>query len=54
MNPKDRKAVLDGIDTYIKVNCYLGMIWVFLDLLKILPISLADKLVAMVLGRLGL
>jgi hypothetical protein len=54
MNPKDRKAVLDGIDTYIKWCCYLAFIWVFLDILKILPYSLADKIVAMILGRFGL
>jgi uncharacterized membrane protein (GlpM family) len=54
MNPKDRKAVLDGIDAFIKYCCYLGLVWIFLDLLKVLPIALADKLVAMILGKFGL
>ena len=48
------KAVRDGLDKWLRINVYLGCVWIFLDILKVLPQELGDKIVAAILKKFGL
>lgn len=41
-------------DLFCKVFCYVCAAWWFLDFLKFLPDALSDKIVNLLLGRVGL
>jgi hypothetical protein len=41
-------------DTFCKVFCYGCAAWWFLGLLKFLPDDLSDKIVNLLLGKIGL
>ena len=48
------RVLLKGLVRWIVINCYLLAAWWFIDLLPLLPRDIADKLVALVLSRIGL
>jgi hypothetical protein len=48
------KEARDGFDKWLRLCCYLGGVWVFLDILKVLPQEIGDKIVAAILNKLGL
>lgn len=48
------KEVRDGFDKWLRITVYLGCVWVFLDILKVLPQELGDKIVAALLSKIGL
>jgi len=48
------KEVKDGLDKWIKISCYLGFVWVFIDILPYLPPHLVDRIIEAVLKRLGI
>lgn len=43
-----------GLDQWLKVSCYLGFVWVFVDLLPYLPPYLVDRVLDGLLKKLGL
>lgn len=48
------KEVREGIDKWIKISCYLGFAWIFIDILPYLPRNIADKLINALLAKFGL
>lgn len=48
------KEVKDGFDKWLKITCYLGFVWVFVDVLPYLPPYLVDRIIEGVLRKLGL
>jgi hypothetical protein len=39
------KEVREGFDKWIKINCYLGFIWVGFQVLQFLPPEIADRII---------
>lgn len=54
MGGKAWKEFLVGFERWLKLTCYLGYAWVFLDILPLLPRDIADRLVSGLLNRVGL
>lgn len=48
------KVLLKGLDRWIVINCYLLVAWWFIDFLPLLPRDIADRIVAVLLSRIGL
>ena len=48
------KEVRDGFDKWLKLCCYLGGVWILLDLLRVLPPHIADRIIEAILGKLGI
>jgi hypothetical protein len=48
------KDVRDGFDRWIKLSCYLGFVWIFIDILPYLPQHLVDRIVDGLLAKVGL
>lgn len=48
------KEVKDGFDKWLKLCCYLGFVWIFIDLLPHLPPHLVDRIVNGLLSKIGL
>ena len=48
------KEVKDGFDKWIKINCYLGFIWVGFKVLQFLPPEIASRVIEAFLGKLGI
>ena len=48
------KEVKDGFDKWLKINCYLGFIWVGFKVLQFLPPDIADRVIEAFLGKLGI
>lgn len=48
------KVFYKGLDRWIVINCYLVAVWWFIDFLPLLPRDIADKLVALLLSKVGL
>lgn len=44
----------EGFDKWLKISCYLGFAWVFIDILPLLPVHIADRLIEALLGKLGI
>lgn len=44
----------EGFDKWLKISCYLGFVWVFIDILPYLPAHIAERLIEAALGRLGI
>lgn len=55
MDDEDRwKEVRKGFDTWLKYSCYLGFVWIFLDILPYLPVHIVDRIIEAALVRLGI
>lgn len=48
------KNVVDGFEQWLKISCYLGFVWVFVDLLPYLPPHLVDRIINGLLSKVGL
>ena len=48
------RTFVDGFEKWLKYTCYLGFVWVFLDILPYLPPKLADRIIEAALGRFGI
>lgn len=48
------REVKEGFDKWLKLTCYLGFVWVFIDVLPYLPAHIVDRIVDGVLKKLGL
>lgn len=48
------KEVRDGFDKWLKLTCYIGFIWVFLDILPYLPQHIADRIIEAILRKFGI
>jgi predicted DCC family thiol-disulfide oxidoreductase YuxK len=46
--------VYEGFDQWFKITCYLGGVWVLLDVLPYLPTYLVDRIFEAVLRKLGI
>ena len=44
----------DGFDKWLKYSCYLAFVWVAIDVLPLLPVSIADRLIEAALSKLGI
>lgn len=47
------REFLDGFDRWLKYTCYLGFVWVFIDILPYLPAEIADRLIEAALSKIG-
>jgi len=48
------KQVRDGFDKWIKISCYIACLYWLVGMLPYLPRELADKIVALLLSKIGL
>jgi len=48
------KILIEGLEKWLKINCYLGFVWVFFYLLQFLPVHIADRIIEAILGKLGI
>jgi hypothetical protein len=48
------KEAKDGFDKWLKITCYLGFVWVALDILPYLPAHIVDRVIEGVLRKLGI
>jgi hypothetical protein len=48
------KEVRDGFDTWLKITCYLALIWVGFYLLRFLPVHIADRIIEAFFEYLGI
>jgi len=48
------KEVREGFDKWLKLTCYIGFVWVFIDILPHLPPHLVDRIIDGLLKKLGL
>ena len=44
----------EGLDKWFKFSCYLGFVWVFLDILPHLPVHIAERIIEALLNKIGL
>ena len=43
----------ENLSRWLKITCYLGFVWVFIDILPLLPVHIADRLIEGLLRKLG-
>jgi hypothetical protein len=43
-----------GLDEWFKITCYLALVWVFIDMLKYLPVHIVDRIFEAVMRKLGI
>ena len=43
-----------NFEKWLKYTCYLAFVWVFLDILPLLPVHLADRIIEAVLRKIGI
>jgi hypothetical protein len=48
------KDVLDGLDKWLKLNCYLAGAWVFVDLLPYIPPRIVERVIEGLLSKVGI
>ena len=48
------REFLDNLDKWLKITCYLGFAWVFVDLLPYLPVYIVDRIIDGLLSKVGL
>lgn len=53
MDTDGLREFFDNLSKWIKFNCYLGFIWVFVDILPLLPVHIADRIIEGLLRKLG-
>ena len=54
MDDKTRDVLIKGLSRWIKISCYIAGLYWLVGLLPYLPRELADKIVAMLLSKIGL
>lgn len=45
---------MENLGKWLKYSCYLGFVWVFIDILPLLPVHIADRLIEAALSKVGL
>ena len=48
------KEFAQNFERWLKLSCYLGFAWVFIDILPYLPRELADRIIDGLLAKVGL
>ena len=48
------REFLENFDKWLKITCYLGFAWVFVDLLPYLPVYIVDRIIDGLLSKVGL
>lgn len=48
------KEFIANFEKWLKYTCYLGFVWVFLDILPLLPVHIADRIIEAALRKLGI
>ena len=48
------REFFENFDKWLKITCYLGFAWVFVDLLPYLPVFIVDRIVDALLSKVGL
>lgn len=48
------KEVKEGFDKWLKISCYLGFAWIFVDILPHLPVQIVDRIINGLLNKVGL
>lgn len=48
------QVLIEGLEKWIKINCYLGFIWVGFQMLQFLPVHIAERVIEAFLGKLGI
>ena len=48
------REFLANFEKWLKYSCYLGFVWVALDVLPLLPVHIADRIIEGVLRKLGI
>ena len=43
----------DNLDKWMKISCYLAFVWVFIDILPLLPVHIAERLIEGLLSKVG-
>lgn len=54
MNKDTWKVFMDGLDEWIKINCYLASVWVGFQVLQFLPIEIAERVIEAFLEYIGI
>jgi hypothetical protein len=42
-----------GFDQWLKISCYLGFAWIFIDILPLLPVQIAERIIDSLLSKVG-
>lgn len=48
------KEFVANFEKWLKISCYLALGWVFIDILPLLPVHIADRLIEAILRKIGL
>ena len=48
------REFIKGLEQWLKLTCYLGFVWVFLDILPYLPVHIVDRIIDGLLKKVGL
>ena len=48
------KEAKDGFDKWLKINCYLGFVWVGFQVLQFLPVDIANRVIEAFLEYIGI
>lgn len=52
---KDALTVfMEGLDEWLKINCYLAAVWVGFQVLQFLPIEIAERVIEAFLEYIGI
>jgi hypothetical protein len=52
---KDALTVfMEGLDEWLKINCYLASVWVGFQVLQFLPIEIAERVIEAFLEYIGI
>ena len=54
MDDKTRKVLIKGLDKWLRLSCYIACLYWLVGMLPYLPRELADKIVALLLSKIGL
>jgi len=45
---------MEGLEQWLKISCYLALVWVGFYSLQFLPVYIAERIIEAVLGKLGI
>lgn len=48
------RVFLEAFDKWLKIVCYLGLAWVFIDILPYLPVHIVERIIDGLLSKVGL
>ena len=54
MNKDTLTVFMECLDEWIKINCYLGFVWVGFQVLQFLPIEIAERVIEAFLEYIGI